>query len=137
VLEAILAVIESLLRSGWVAVLGNDDATLQYYNTLCKQLDPGDCVKLSIVLPDGSLLTYPFIRKSPRLQTILKATDSNFKKLMFIEVQGDGGKLVGVTVVLIPDTSRVHDFAESIYRGLLAQPERVKMEMVAKNLPHM
>jgi len=136
-LEAILAVIESLLRSGWVAVLGNDDAALQYYDALCKQLDPGDCVKLSIVLPDGSLLTYPFIRKSPRLQAILKATDSGFEKLMFIEVQGDGGKLVGVTVVLVPDTSRVHDFAESIYRGLLMHLERVKMELVARNLPRM
>jgi hypothetical protein len=135
-LDEILVIIESLLKSGWVIILGDNDAALQYYDALCKQLDPGDCMKLSIVLPDGSLLTYPFIRKSPRLQAILKATDSGFEKLMFIEVQGDGGKLVGVTVVLT-DRSRVHDFAESIYRGLLAQLERVKMELVARNLPHM
>jgi hypothetical protein len=136
-LDEILVIIESLLKSGWVIILGDNDAALQYYDALCKQLDPGDCMKLSIVLPDGSLLTYPFIRKSPRLQALLKATDSGFEKLMFIEVRGDGGKLVRVTVVLVPDTSRVHDFAESIYRGLLMQLERVKMELVARNLPHM
>jgi len=136
-LEAILAVLESLLRSGWVAVLGDNDAALQYYDALCKQLEPGDCVKVSIVLPDGSLLTYAFVRKSTKLKTMLRASDNDFEKLMFIEVRGDGSRLTKVTVILVPDTSRVHDFAESIYKGLLTQLERVKMELVARNLPHM
>jgi hypothetical protein len=129
--------VESLMRSGWIAVLGDNDATLQYYNTLCRELEPGDCVKVSIVLPDGSLLTYPFVRKSTKLQAMLRASDNDFEKLMFIEVRGDGGKMMEVTVFLTPDTSRVHDFAESIYRSLLMQLERVKMELVARNLPRM
>jgi hypothetical protein len=44
---------------------------------------------------------------------------------------------MSVTVVLTLDASKVHDFAESIYRGLLIQLERIKMELVARNLPHM
>jgi hypothetical protein len=136
-LGAILGVLESLLRSGWVAVLGDNDVALQYYSALCRELEPGDCVKVSVVLPDGSLLTYPFVRKSAKLQAVLRARDSDFEKLVFVEVRGDGGRVVSVTVVLAPDTSIVHNFAENIYRGLLMQLERVKMEMNARNLPHM
>jgi hypothetical protein len=40
-------------------------------------------------------------------------------------------------VVLSPDTSQIHNFAERLYRGTLALLERVKMELVARNLPHM
>jgi len=137
VLNEILGIIESLLKSGWVIVLGDNDAALQYYNTLCRELEPGNCVKVSIVLPDGSLLTYPFVRKSAKLQSILRASEEGFEKLMFIEVRGDGDKVKMVTVVLVPDTSIVHDFAENIYRGLLMQLEKIKMEFVARNLPHM
>jgi len=137
VLSEILGIIESLLKSGWVIVLGDNDAALQYYNNLCRELEPGNCVKVSIVLPDGSLLTYPFVRKNPKLQAILRASEEGFEKLAFIEVRGDGDKVKMVTVVLIPDTSRIHDFAENIYRGLLVQLEKVKMDLVARNLPHM
>jgi hypothetical protein len=137
VLSEILGIVESLLRSGWVAVLGNDSAGLDYYNNLCRELEPGDCIKISFVLPDGTQYTYPFVRKSPKLKEVLKASDSDFERLMLIEVHVSGGKIREVVVVLSPDTSQVHEFAKSIYRGLLMQLERVKMEIVARNLPHM
>jgi hypothetical protein len=135
-LGEILNVIESLLKSGWVAVLGDDDATLQYYSNLCKELEPGDCIKVEVVLPNGAFV-YPFVRKSPKLKAVLRASDSDFEKLFLIQVQGNGGKAQKVVVVLSPDTSQIHNFAVNLYRGTLELLERVKMELVARNLPHM
>ena len=135
-LGEILNVIESLLKSGWVAVLGDDDAALQYYSNLCKELEPGDCIKVEVVLPNGAFV-YPFVRKSPKLKAVLRASDSDFEKLFLIQVQGNGGKAQKVVVVLSPDTSQIHNFAVNLYRGTLELLERVKMELVARNLPHM
>jgi len=135
VLGEILNVIESLLKSGWVAVLG-DDAALQYYSNLCRELEPGDCIKVEVVLPNGAFV-YPFVRKSPKLKELLKASDGDFEKLLLIEVQRNGGKAQKVVVVLSSDTSQIHNFAVNLYRGTLQLLERVKMEMNARNLPHM
>ena len=134
-LGEILNVIESLLKSGWVAVLG-DDAALQYYSNLCRELEPGDCIKVEVVLPNGAFV-YPFVRKSPKLKELLKASDGDFEKLLLIEVQRNGGKAQKVVVVLSSDTSQIHNFAVNLYRGTLQLLERVKMEMNARNLPHM
>lgn len=103
---------------------------------MCRRLEPGDCIKISIVLPDGTQFTYPFVRKSPKLKELLKARDGDFEKVMLIKVQGNGGK-VQVVVVLSPDTTQIRNFAKTLYRGTLELLERVKMEMNARNLPHM
>jgi hypothetical protein len=135
-LSEILDIVEILMKSGWVAVLGDGNAVLQYYNTLCKELEPGDCIEVEIVLPNGAFV-YPFIRKSSRLKEVLKASDSDFEKLLLIQVHEDRGEVRKVVVVLSPDTSQIHNFVERLYRGTLALLERVKMEMNARNLPHM
>jgi hypothetical protein len=136
VLSEILNIVESLMKSGWVAVLGDDNAVLQYYNTLCRELEPGDCIKVEVVLPNGAFV-YPFIRKSSRLKEVLKASDSDFERLLLIQVHEDRGEVRKVVVVLSQDPSQIHNFAESLYRGTLELLERVKMELVTRNLPHM
>jgi hypothetical protein len=137
-LEYVMKFVESLMRSGWVIVLGDSEHSEKYYSYVCGKLNPYNCISINI--SSGYLgfdVKLMLIRKSEALKGITNISEKDFENLYAIEVT-PSGNTIRVAYKVYPDILKaVGTLIESLSRSVTHLVDRAKILEVARSLPHM